>query len=426
MKRGFGKEGGVVDERLFTAISKNIDGYREEVIWLQRELTSRPALGPKNGGQGEHEKVAFIKTLLERLRPDSLMEIRAPDPEAKGGYRPNLLARWESDERGGKVWVLSHSDIVPPGDLNLWDQDPYEIKVEGDKIYGRGVEDNQHGFVSSYLGLKAILEYGLRPLRSVGLVVVADEETGSRHGLEYLLENHPDIFSPEDLIIVPDGGNEDGTMIEIAEKSILWIRFEINGKQCHASTPQKGKNSLIGAAALIMELQALRKRFDTRDELFRPPVSTFEPTKIETNVPNINTIPGRDVFHMDCRILPQMAADDVLTACQEIASSVGNRLGLGVNVEVVFRQDAPPPTSKDSRVVIALSKAIEQVTGKKPQPMGIGGGTVAAFFRRRSLPAAVWLTSPDTAHQPNEYCLIPDILSDAKVLAYLYLGMDEA
>jgi succinyl-diaminopimelate desuccinylase len=53
--------------------------------------------------------------------------------------------------------------------------------------------------------------------------------------------------------------------------------------------------------------------------------------------------------------------------------------------------------------------------------MGIGGGTVAAFFRKAGLQAAVWITMPDSAHQPNEYCLIKNIMTDAKVFACLYL-----
>jgi succinyl-diaminopimelate desuccinylase len=72
-------------------------------------------------------------------------------------------------------------------------------------------------------------------------------------------------------------------------------------------------------------------------------------------------------------------------------------------------------------VVKALAGAIRRVTGKKAKPMGIGGGTVAAFFRSAGLPAAVWCTVSDTAHQPNEYCLISNILTDAKIFACLYL-----
>ena len=68
-----------------------IDRYREEIIQLQRELTARPALGPENGGLGEHEKTDYIKGLLEPLKADMLIEIKAPDKRAHDGYRPNLI-----------------------------------------------------------------------------------------------------------------------------------------------------------------------------------------------------------------------------------------------------------------------------------------------------------------------------------------------
>jgi len=330
-------------------------------------------------------------------------------------------ANWGNSKTEPTVWVLSHSDIVPPGDPALWESDPYQLKVDGDRVIGRGVEDNQHGFVSPYLALKAVLESGRKLRMPVGLAVVADEETGSDYGLSYVLEHHGDLFKEQDLIIVPDGGNEEGTMIEVAEKSMLWIKFTVTGKQCHASTPNKGKNSLFGAARLIVALEKLKEKFDIADELFKPPLSTFEPTKMEANVPNINTIPGRDVFCVDCRVLPKYGVDDILDAAKEIAAGIGIELGLQIDVEPVYRQDATRPTSPDAPVVKALAGAIKRVTGKEAKPMGIGGGTVAAFFRRAGLPAAVWCTVSDTAHQPNEYCLISNILTDAKIFACLYL-----
>jgi succinyl-diaminopimelate desuccinylase len=399
----------------------HIEGYREEVISLQKELTSRKALGPDNGGTGEHEKAEYLKGKLKELKPDHLEEIQAPDKRVEEGYRPNLLARWEGDKGSPTVWVLSHMDIVPPGDLALWGGDPYRIRVEGDKIIGRGVEDNQHGIVSSYMAVKAVLETGPRPMRSVGLALVADEETGSEYGLDYVLKNHPHFFKPKDLILVPDGGNEDGTMVEVAEKSMLWIKFTVLGKQCHGSTPEKGRNSLFAAARLIVELAKLKTEFDGQDDLFKPPVSTFEPTKMEANVPNVNTIPGRDVFYMDCRILPQYRVEQVFSYARELASFVGSELQVIIQVEPVYRQEATAPTSTSAPVVQALKKAIKEVKGLDAKPMGIGGGTVAAFFRRAGLPAAVWSTESDTPHQPDEYCLISNIMADAKVFATIFL-----
>ncbi len=402
-----------------------IDGYRDEVIRLQSELTARVALGPANGGTGEHEKAGFLMKELQALEPDSLEEVRAPDRAAEGEYRPNLLALWKGREKATCVWVLSHMDVVPAGDLDLWEGDPFRLRVDNDRLFGRGVEDDQHGVVSSILAVKAIRETGIVFQHPVGLALVADEETGNRHGLGYLLAHRRERFSDRDLIVVPDAGNEDGTMIEVAEKSVLWLRFTVKGRPCHASTPQKGRNSLYGAARLIMALSDLERRFGAVDPLFHPPVSTFVPTKMEANVPNINTAPGRDVFHLDCRVLPQYPLDGPLQAAREIASDVAAELDLHVDVEAVHKEEAAPPTPPDAPVVRALERAIKRVTGRDGVPAGIGGGTVAALFRKAGLPAAVWMTAQDTAHQANEYCLVPDVLQDAKVFACLFSGLAE-
>jgi len=93
-----------------------------------------------------------------------------------------------------------------------------------------------------------------------------------------------------------------------------------------------------------------------------------------------------------------------------------------VEVEHVMKDQAAPPTPADAPVVLGLQKAIKAVYGRDAQPGGVGGGTVAAFFRRAGLPAAVWSTSLETAHQPNEYCPIDALVGDAKVFAHLFLN----
>jgi len=398
----------------------NINEYKDEIINFQTELTAIPALSPENGGSGEHEKSEYIKNRLEELQPTKLREINAPDNRAKDGYRPNLVALWEKDSTRPFVWVLSHMDIVPPGDLSLWDSDPYKVKVDGDRIIGRGVEDNQHGIVTSYLALKSVIEADCQ-FNNVGLVMVADEEAGSKYGLDYIINKHKDIFSKDDLIIVPDWGVEDGSMIEVAEKSMLWVKFSVKGIQCHASTPERGNNSLYGAAKLILELETLKKKFNLTDNLFTPPISTFEPTKIKANIPNVNTIPGRDEFYMDCRILPAYEIDKILESVEKITRKIEDELNLTISIDIVNREDASNPTSSDAPVVKALKKAIKKVKGIDATTMGIGGGTVAAFFRRAGFNAAVWGTCLDVPHQPNEYCRIKDLIEDTKVLASVYM-----
>ena len=323
-----------------------------------------------------------------------------------------------------KVWVLSHLDVVPVGELDLWETDPFTLHVTGDLLYGRGVEDDHHGIVASLFAVRALIEAGITPPRSIGLALVADEETGSQKGLAHLLANHGELFSPHDLIIVPDAGNAEGTLIEIAEKSMLWLRLEILGKQCHASKPDLGVNTLRASAHLIVALEALAREFAAVDTFFDPPHSTFEATKIEANVQNINTIPGLGVFYLDCRVLPVYDLEQVIAMVKEIAAGIAERFGVTISVQTVQEVQSPPATPQDSPVVQALTRAVQAVYQRRAEPRGIGGGTVAAFFRRQGLPAAVWMTDEFTAHQPNEYVNLNHLIGDCQVFAHVFLHAD--
>lgn len=71
-------------------------------------------------------------------------------------------------------------------------------------------------------------------------------------------------------------------------------------------------------------------------------------------------------------------------------------------------------------MVRLLGDALRELRGVEARTIGIGGGTVAAAFRARGVPAAVWSTMEDTAHQPDEYALISNLVADAQVFAYLF------
>lgn len=409
-------------DEMFQLLCERLDTYKGSAIELQRDLVSRVALGPEVGGIGEVDKAAFLMDLLTGwgLKVDFYP---APDHRVPGALRPNLVA-YLPGKRLEKVWVLSHTDVVPPGDLSLWDSDPFVLKVDGDRLYGRGTEDDHHGIVMSLMAVKAFLDLNIIPERTIALALVADEETGNDKGLIHLLREQRQLFSERDLIIVPDAGSLDGTMIEVAEKSILWLKLTLLGQQSHASRPHKAKNTLRAAAHVIVALDELHREFPLQNPLFRPPMSTFEPTKKEANVPNINTIPGRDVFYLDCRVLPDYDLAQITGRVRAIATEAAKKFGVTVNVEPVQTLASAPPTKPEAPVVKALEQAIQQVYGRAAIPQGIGGGTVAAFFRKEGLPAAVWMTANDCAHQPNEFCYLSHILGDAKVLVHVSLMAD--
>ncbi len=402
---------------------KKIDGLKNYIIDLQTGMTACPAVSPHvEGGLGEHAKAEFLEKELKNLKADEIKHLNAPDKKAKGGYRPNIAAKFYGEDKTKTFWIMGHMDVVPPGDIKLWNTDPFKAVVKGDKIYGRGTEDNQQAIASTLAVVKAFKDAGRKFPINLGVLLVADEEIGSVYGAGYLAQKHKNIFGKKDFFLVPDDGSKKGDGAEIAEKSILWLKFTVHGKQCHGAMPAMGNNAARAGMHLALMLdEALHKKFNKKDKMFSPSESTFEPTKKEANVPNINTIPGTDVFYFDCRYLPCYKEAAVMGVIKDCVKKIEKQFKVKVDIGVEQNQSSVP-TSKDAPIVKLFASAVKEVNKVPVHLHGIGGGTVAAFLRNMGFDAVVCGKQDGTLHGPNEYSSIKNTLDDAKVFAHILLN----
>lgn len=405
-------------------LDDSIDGYVKDIIEMASEVLSIPAIAPESDGDGEMEKAKCVARIASSWGFDRIEYYNSPDPRVAAKERPNLLLTLKgSDPARPPIWIFSHIDVVPPGDLNKWSADPWKLRVEGDRMIARGVEDNGQGLFASMFAAKALLESGTRPRRDVKLFLVADEEVGSAKGMVYLIKQHRELFGDGDLYVVPDAGDPDGAMIEVAEKSIMWVKMRTFGKQVHASVPSKGVNANLAAMRFLVSLyDELHERYPDMDDMYDHPISSFEPTKKEANVPNVNTIPGEDVQYIDCRIMPAYDPAEVLEFIRMRALEFGESAGVTFEFCTVQMEKAAPPTPADHPLVGMLKDAVMEVYGTEAKPVGIGGGTCAAILRRAGLPSVVWGRLEDTAHMPDESALLSNYLGDAKVFLRLFLS----
>jgi succinyl-diaminopimelate desuccinylase len=414
----------MIDPEIFRRITKRIDSYREAMIELQIALCAVSAVGPENGGDGELLKANFLINRLLQMGFKNFRHYDANDQRVSSGIRPNFTTTIEGKNKNKFIWIITHMDIVPPGELRLWSHDPYSAYVKNGHIFGRGVEDNQQDMVASIFAAKAMIEEGIIPDNSINLAFVSDEETSSNMGLYYMIDSAGPLFNDDDLIVVPDSGNPEGSLIEVAEKSMLWLCFKTIGKQCHGSNPQLGNNAFVAASHLVTKLVKLKKLFPKSDPLFDPPQSTFEPTKKEANVGNINTIPGEDIFCMDCRVLPEYDLQDVMKAIQIIVQGIEKQFKVQIEISITQHVQSAEPTSPDAPIVQMLTKAIQEVYNVKAYAGGVGAGTVASYIRKKNYPVAVWSKTNQTAHPPDENCPIDNMLGNAKVFAHLFLRIE--
>ena len=200
-------------EQLLTSV----EDRREDMVKEMSAMLRIPAMGPENGGQGEQERARFIEELLRHSGFEDVRVYEAPDPRVASGVRPSVLAV-RKGRKDRTVWIVAHMDTVSPGDEKAWTYPPFDGTVVDGKLYGRGSEDNGQAVISSIFAAQTLLKTGLDPELGLGLAIVADEEAGSDFGIKYLIKKG--LFGVNDLFYVPDAGEADGSVIEVAEKSL--------------------------------------------------------------------------------------------------------------------------------------------------------------------------------------------------------------
>ena len=255
--------------------------------------------------------------------------------------------------------------------------------------------------------------------KSIGIALVADEEMASEYGVVYLIDHG--YFSADDIFLVPDWGSPEGRYIEVNEKSLIWLQFEVTGRSVHASTPDKGVNAFKVGTALITDLvNTFNKKFGYEDPLFMPPRSSFEPTKASATVLNVNTIPGSWSFCMDIRVVPKYNVDEVYEVAKEVVAKHIKSTNAYIEVREIQRHISGGPSSQESDTYKALCSAVESVTRHRPKAVAVGGATCANFFRLKGYDAYVWECGGGTLHGPNEYVELDNLITDAKVFATLF------
>lgn len=374
---------------------------RDEAVRLLCGLIALPYIAPVHGGPGEWPRARYV---LDALAAVGIRASVYAYTDLTGTERPNVVALLGSGTR--RLWFITHLDALAPSG---WTSDPFTPRVEGDRVIGCGSSDNGQAVVASLVALRRLSRHGIAHDIAIGFAFVADQDGGSVYGAESLVS--AGIFDQSDYVVVLDGGSTDGDELEVAEKSVLVAHVDATGTREHTGMGTVRANALdalLGAAVHLLNM--LRTRFGVEDADFHPATSTFEPTIITVDGAAFNMIPERASLTIDCRLLPRhpiaKVKEAILSWCVQVprmAARVGMELDAG-------------PSSRGAPVVGLLADVLCD-RGVRPRQVGVGGGTVAAVFRRSGIPAVAWSTVDAVEGQPEEYCRVSNLMRDADTIA---------
>lgn len=146
-----------------------------------------------------------VKNLLSATGLFDFVEIRtALKPNGEPGS-PAVVARRAARNDAPHVLLYAHHDVQPPGNPELWESEPFQATLKGDRLYGRGVSDDKAGVITHVYALKSLAELAGDINLGITLFIEGEEEAGSESFSNFLADNREELAA--DLIIVADSGN---------------------------------------------------------------------------------------------------------------------------------------------------------------------------------------------------------------------------
>jgi acetylornithine deacetylase/succinyl-diaminopimelate desuccinylase-like protein len=186
------------------AVSLEADRTRSAAEWLRSEpvrlLRDYVRLDTTEEA-GEEEGAWFLKRFFDCAGIET--EIICPAPK-----RCNLLARLPGRRREGALLLLNHIDVAHAFP-SLWKESgPFEGKIRGGFLYGRGSYDMKSIGIAQALAMRNVKDHGIVPSSDVLFLAEADEEGGQQWGSRWLLEHRPEWFEGVATALNEGGTNE--------------------------------------------------------------------------------------------------------------------------------------------------------------------------------------------------------------------------
>ena len=389
-----------------------IDAHFEEEVRFLQELIRVPTDTPPGDNAPHAERTAGLLAafgLPAEKHPVPQAEVQACGMQSV----TNLIVRRKYAE-GRTIALNAHGDVVAPGEG--WSRDPYGGDIAEGRIYGRAAAVSKSDFATFTFAVRA-LESLQAPLRGgVELHFTYDEEVGGELGPRWLLRHK---LTRPDLLIVAGFSYA----VITAHNGCLQMEVTLHGKMAHAAIPDTGVDALQAAVRVLDALYSLGREYQNVTSgvpgIGHP---TFNVGRIEGGT-HTNVVPGKVVFKLDRRMIPEEDAAEVEAAIRQVIARSAERCP-GIVVEIRRMMLAHPLRSLPGNqpLVEALQRHGEAVFGQPIPAMGSPLYTDARLYAEAGIPSVVYGAGPRTVLESNakradERLELDDLRKATKVIA---------
>ncbi len=403
----------------YAQLDQWIDAHFDEQVRFLQELVRIPTDTPPGNNTPHALRTA---ALLEGMGlPSQRFEIPQAEVQAQGLTSiTNLIVKRHYGD-GLVIALNAHGDVVPPGEG--WTHDPYGGEIVDGQMFGRATAVSKCDFSTFTFALRA-LEAVAKPSKGqVELHFTYDEEFGGEVGPGWLLSHG---HTQPDLMIAAGFSYQ----VITAHNGCLQMEVTVHGKMAHAAIPDSGIDALQGAVALLNALyaqNALYKHIRSNVEGISHPYLNVGLIEGGTNT---NVIPGKVVFKLDRRMIPEedpvqveASIREVLTkAVEDYNASREARHAIHIDVRRMLMAHAMKPLPGNKPLVNALQQHASELFGEPIPAVGTPLYTDVRLYVERGIPGVIYGAGPRTvleshAKRADERLNLDDLRRATKVIA---------
>jgi succinyl-diaminopimelate desuccinylase len=315
---------------------------------------------------------------------------------------------------GKTIALNAHGDVVPPGEG--WTKDPYGGEIENGKLYGRAAAVSKSDF-STYTFAVRALEAVVRPTRgNIELHFTYDEEFGGELGPGWLLSQG---LTKPDLLIAAGFSYQ----VVTAHNGCLQLEVTVHGKMAHAAIPESGVDALQATVRILNALYALNTQYKSiRSQVTGINWPYLNVGRIEGGT-NTNVVPGKVVFKLDRRMIPEEDPTQVEQAVrQTILDAAEQSTGVQVEIKRLLLARSMRPLPGSAPLVAAIQRHAQTLFNEPIPAVGTPLYTDVRLYAEHGIPGVIYGAGPRTvfeshAKRADERLDLEDLRRATKVIA---------